>query len=208
MEYCFTSEGTDKRPQASSLRGLDAATYYRHNGLLNCGHAVVRQLILDSLHYWADDYQVDGFCFVNAETLVQGELLHVARYCVQCIAQTYGLLCCCVRCNGQTYGPLRSANSLCSERKSQLGLTPCVHADSDGNILDNPPLADDIAQDALLQSLKLIAWVADDTLLPRLGERGFPHWGIWAERNKAFQKDIVTWLVHNQAGMASQVATR
>lgn len=73
VEYCFTSEGTDKRPQASSLRGLDAATYYRHNGVLNCGHACVRQLILDSLHHWAIEYQVDGFCFVNAETLVQGE---------------------------------------------------------------------------------------------------------------------------------------
>ena len=72
VEYCFTSEGTDKRPQASSLRGLDAATYYRHNGVLNCGHPVVRNLILDSLHHWADEYQVDGFCFVNAETLVQG----------------------------------------------------------------------------------------------------------------------------------------
>ena len=75
VEYCFTSEGTDKRPRASSLRGLDAATYYRHNGVLNCGHAVVRQLVMDSLHHWADEYQVDGFCFVNAETLVQGERL-------------------------------------------------------------------------------------------------------------------------------------
>ena len=73
VEYCFTSEGTDKRPQASSLRGLDAATYYRHSGVLNCGHAVVRHLILDSLHHWADEYQIDGFCFVNAETLVQGD---------------------------------------------------------------------------------------------------------------------------------------
>ncbi|KAL0049338.1 hypothetical protein WJX82_011691 [Trebouxia sp. C0006] len=151
VEYCFTSEGSDKQPQASSLRGLDAATYYRYNGVLNCGHAVVRHLIMDSLHHWAEEYQVDGFCFVNAETLVQ---------------------------------------------------------DADGNILDNPPLADDIAQDPLLQSLKLIAWVADDTLLPRLGERGFPHWGIWAERNKAFQRDITSWLAHNQSGLASAVATR
>ena len=84
----------------------------------------------------------------------------------------------------------------------------CVYADADGNILDNPPLANDIAQDPLLQSLKLIAWVADDTLLPRLGERGFPHWGIWAERNKAFQRDITSWLAHNQSGLASAVATR
>jgi len=94
VEYCFTSEGSDKQPQASSLRGLDAATYYRHNGVLNCGHAVVRHLILDSLHHWAEEYQVDGFCFVNAETLVQGEsllafsfgLLHSQPYVRRCRA--------------------------------------------------------------------------------------------------------------------------
>lgn len=151
VEYCFTSEGTDKRPQASSLRGLDAATYYRHNGVLNCGHACVRQLILDSLHHWAIEYQVDGFCFVNAETLVQ---------------------------------------------------------DSDGNILDNPPLADEIAQDGLLQGLKIIAWAADDSLLPRGGIRGFPHWGIWAERNKLFTADMMGLMAHCLPGMASKVATR
>ena len=72
-EYCFTAEGTDKNPTAYSLRGLDAAVYYRSNGVLNCGHAVVRTLIIDSLKHWALEYQVDGFCFVNAETLVQGE---------------------------------------------------------------------------------------------------------------------------------------
>ena len=89
MEYCFTSEGSDKQPQASSLRGLDAATYYRYNGVLNCGHAVVRHLIMDSLHHWAEEYQVDGFCFVNAETLVQGQslafswLVALTALCVQ-----------------------------------------------------------------------------------------------------------------------------
>lgn len=81
VEYCFTSEGTDKRPRASSLRGLDAATYYRHNGVLNCGHACVRQLIMDSLHHWAMEYQVDGFCFVNAETLVQGKAFEPGLTC-------------------------------------------------------------------------------------------------------------------------------
>ena len=72
-EYCFTAEGTDKHPTAYSLRGLDAAVYYRSNGVLNCGHAVVRSLIVDSLKHWALHHQVDGFCFVNAETVVQGE---------------------------------------------------------------------------------------------------------------------------------------
>lgn len=90
----------------------------------------------------------------------------------------------------------------------QYNPCPALDADADGNILDNPPLADEIAQDPLLQGLKLIAWVADDTLLPRLGARGFPHWGIWAERNKAFTKDMVSLMVHNQPRLASQVATR
>jgi len=39
-----------------------------------------------------------------------------------------------------------------------------------------------------------VAWAADDTLLPRAGERGFPHWGRWAERNKRFTRDIVQWF--------------
>ena len=28
----------------------------------------------DSLRHWAQEYDVDGFCFVNAETMAQGEL--------------------------------------------------------------------------------------------------------------------------------------
>ena len=55
-----------------SLRGLDAPIYYRQRGVLNCGHAVVRCLILDALRHWAREYRVDGFVFVNAETLALG----------------------------------------------------------------------------------------------------------------------------------------
>ena len=40
--------------------------------MLNCGHALVRQLIGDSLRHLAEEFRVDGFCFVNAETLTQG----------------------------------------------------------------------------------------------------------------------------------------
>jgi 1,4-alpha-glucan branching enzyme len=32
---------------------------------------VVRQLLLDALRWWVAEYQVDGFCFVNAENLTQ-----------------------------------------------------------------------------------------------------------------------------------------
>lgn len=72
VEYCFTGEGSDAAPAAVSLRGLDAGIYYRSGSLLNCGHAAVRTLIVDSLRHWAMEYDVDGFCFVNAETMAQG----------------------------------------------------------------------------------------------------------------------------------------
>lgn len=32
---------------------------------------MVRQLLLDALRWWVTEYQVDGFCFVNAENLTQ-----------------------------------------------------------------------------------------------------------------------------------------
>ena len=35
--------------------------------------AQVRALVRDSLRHWALEYDVDGFCFVNAETLAQGK---------------------------------------------------------------------------------------------------------------------------------------
>jgi pullulanase/glycogen debranching enzyme len=66
--------------------------------------------------------------------------------------------------------------------------------DRDGNVQDAPPVADELAQDPSLAALKLVAWAADDSLLPRTGERGFPHWGRWAERNKRFTRDVVQWF--------------
>jgi len=64
-----------------SFRGLDNATYYRHDADGNyidttgCGNTldasqpIVHQLILDSLRYWANEVQVDGFRFDLAVTL-------------------------------------------------------------------------------------------------------------------------------------------
>lgn len=40
--------------------------------MLNCGHAVVRRLVVDSLRHWARDYRLDGFAFLNAEALTHG----------------------------------------------------------------------------------------------------------------------------------------
>ena len=102
VEYCFTAEGTDKQPAAYSLRGLDAATHYRRNGVLNCGHARVRQLIVDSLEHWVTEYAIDGFCFLNAETLVQGG----APACLLC--------CSCCLCAQICKAQSSSIQSQCS----------------------------------------------------------------------------------------------
>ena len=72
MAYSLTGEGWDESASAVSLRGLDAAVYYRAKGVLNCGHANVRSLIMHSLKHWRREYQVDGFCFLHAETLNLG----------------------------------------------------------------------------------------------------------------------------------------
>jgi len=95
------------------------------------------------------------------------------------------------------------------EYKQQSSKTILALADRSGNILDNPPLVEEIAKDPLLRGLKLIAWSADDTLLPRGGVRGFPHAATWLERNKRFTEDFTSFLSANgPPTIASAVATR
>src|SRR6185312_2571685 len=72
-------EGVDG--PTSSLRGLDNASYYRQDAKGNyidvtgCGNTVnfaspvSQRLVLDSLRYWANEVQVDGFRFDLAVTL-------------------------------------------------------------------------------------------------------------------------------------------
>ena len=79
--FCFTAEGNEDEGCTVSLRGLDAPIYYRQRGVLNCGHAVVRQLVVDALVHWRRVYRIDGFVFVNAETLALGEC---PRSCLCC----------------------------------------------------------------------------------------------------------------------------
>ncbi|MEJ2579683.1 MAG: alpha-amylase family glycosyl hydrolase [Kineosporiaceae bacterium] len=67
-----------------SWRGLDAATYYRldehgrHVDTTGCGNTLdsrqprVVQLVLDSLRYWVEQMNVDGFRFDLAPTLARG----------------------------------------------------------------------------------------------------------------------------------------
>ena len=72
FDLTFTAEGTDATPSTLSLRGLDYAAYYRRNGVLNCGHPAARAYVLRALHHWARE-GADGFVFINAENMAQGE---------------------------------------------------------------------------------------------------------------------------------------
>ena len=74
-------------------------------------------------------------------------------------------------------------------------------------MLDNPPLLEEICAEPLLGALKLIAWAGDDGLLPRSGVRGFPHWGVWLQRNTRFSADLAPFAAGLPAS-ASGVATR
>jgi glycogen operon protein len=78
--YNHTSEEGPGGP-TTSLRGLDDASYYRQDAkgvyldTTGCGNAldtstpVAQRLVLDSLRYWRDEVQVDGFRFDLAVTL-------------------------------------------------------------------------------------------------------------------------------------------
>ena len=83
--YNHTAEG-DHRGPTLSLRGLENAAYYilepdraryaNYTGTgntLNANHAIVRRLILDSLHYWVEEMHVDGFRFDLASVLSRDE---------------------------------------------------------------------------------------------------------------------------------------
>jgi glycogen operon protein len=73
--FNHSAEGNENGP-TFSFRGLDNQIYYILNedrryyqnysgcgNTLNCNHPVVRQLIIDCLHYWVTEMHVDGFRF-------------------------------------------------------------------------------------------------------------------------------------------------
>ncbi|MBL8349820.1 MAG: glycogen debranching protein GlgX [Burkholderiaceae bacterium] len=82
--FNHTAEGDDSGP-TFGLRGLDDAVYYLHDAsgryanysgtgnTLAANHAVVRRLIVDSLHYWVQVMHVDGFRFDLASILSRDE---------------------------------------------------------------------------------------------------------------------------------------
>jgi glycogen operon protein len=71
-----------------SYRGLDASSYYRQDDLGNyhdttgCGNSLdfsnphVVELVIDSLRYWTNEMQIDGFRFDLATTLARDENNH------------------------------------------------------------------------------------------------------------------------------------
>lgn len=85
--YNHTAELDDKHPYLLSFRGIDNQTYYmvdpsQYVQLINlsgCGntvnanHPVVKQLIIDSLVHWVEEYHVDGFRFDLASCLCRGK---------------------------------------------------------------------------------------------------------------------------------------
>jgi glycogen operon protein len=85
LDLVFNHTGEAGRDgQTTSFRGIDNATYYivdpagayrDYTGCgntLNCNHPVVRDLILDCLHYWVTEMHVDGFRFDLASVLGRG----------------------------------------------------------------------------------------------------------------------------------------
>ncbi len=82
--YNHTGEG-NQMGQTICYRGIDNAVYYRLNkensryyddttgcgASFNLGHPRVLQLVMDSLRYWADKVQIDGFRFDLATTLAR-----------------------------------------------------------------------------------------------------------------------------------------
>jgi glycogen operon protein len=88
--YNHTAEEGQDGP-TTSLRGIDNASYYRHTDdgtyidVTGCGNTVdfstpaAERLVLDSLRYWANEVQVDGFRFDLAVTLGRDETVEYDR---------------------------------------------------------------------------------------------------------------------------------
>lgn len=71
-------------------------------------------------------------------------------------------------------------------------------------VQDSPAIVEEIAADPVLASCKLIAASANDSLLPRNGERGFPHYGVLLEWNNRFGSDILRLLRDNTGAEPTQ----
>lgn len=83
--YSHTAEGDETGP-IYSFKGIDNSTYYLlepdwlhyrddtgTGNTLNCANRYVRKMIVDSLKYWANEMQVDGFRFDLASIFTRNE---------------------------------------------------------------------------------------------------------------------------------------
>ncbi|WCJ21494.1 debranching enzyme 1 [Euphorbia peplus] len=75
LEVVFTHTA-----EGGALQEIDDFSYYYANrdvelesrNALNCNFPVVQRMILDSLQYWVTEFHIDGFCFINASSLLRG----------------------------------------------------------------------------------------------------------------------------------------
>ncbi len=87
----------------------------------------------------------------------------------------------------------------------RFDLASILGRDQQGNVLDSPPLLEQIAGDPVLASTKLIAEAWDAAGLYQVGS--FPNWGRWAEWNGHFRDDIRR-FVRGDFGMVGKLANR
>jgi glycogen operon protein len=87
----------------------------------------------------------------------------------------------------------------------RFDLASVLGRDSQGNVLANPPVLEEIAQDPILASTKIIAEAWDAAGLYQVGS--FPAWGRWAEWNGRYRDDVRRFL-RGDEGSSSALATR
>ncbi|KAF5203756.1 Glycogen debranching enzyme [Thalictrum thalictroides] len=79
LEVVFTHTA-ECAAQTIGLQGIDDKSYYvfdedkesKDRSALNCNYPIVQRMILDSLRYWVTEFHLDGFCFINASSLLRG----------------------------------------------------------------------------------------------------------------------------------------
>lgn len=79
LEVVFTRTA-DHGDSPIGLKGIDNKCYYFSDehmdgddrSAVKCNFPVVQRLILDSLRHWVMEFHIDGFCFMNASSLLRG----------------------------------------------------------------------------------------------------------------------------------------
>jgi glycogen operon protein len=87
----------------------------------------------------------------------------------------------------------------------RFDLASILGRDSNGEVLANPPVIEEIALDPVLASTKIIAEAWDAAGLYQVGI--FPAWGRWAEWNGKYRDDVRRFL-RGDTGVIGALATR